>query len=145
MSVTPPVEPAPGGTVVLTTWFSSRIGGVLVPLAATVLAFLIGGLVVAITGHNPLTAYKAIFEGTGLNWFFPWVSGEAREEAANDLQQTLILMTPLILTGPPAVTADGLHYFVRTRRPLLPIRGGNSESWWFVFAEVGRDDRGPAT
>jgi general nucleoside transport system permease protein len=83
----------------LTPWFSSRVGGILVPLAATVLAFLIGGLVVAITGHNPLTAYKAIFEGTGLNWFFPWVTGETREAAANDLQQTLILMTPLVLTG----------------------------------------------
>jgi ABC-type uncharacterized transport system permease subunit len=83
----------------LAEWFSTRIGGVLVPLAATVLAFLIGGLVVLLTGHNPVSAYKAIFEGTGLNWFFPWVSGEAREDAANDLQQTLILMTPLVLTG----------------------------------------------
>ena len=83
----------------LTPWFSSRVGGILVPLAATVLAFLIGGLVVAVTGHNPVSAYKAIFEGTGLNWFFPWVGGETREAAANDLQQTLILMTPLVLTG----------------------------------------------
>jgi ABC-type uncharacterized transport system permease subunit len=83
----------------LTPWFSSRVGGILVPLAATVLAFLIGGLVVAVTGHNPISAYKAIFEGTGLNWFFPWVGGETREAAANDLQQTLILMTPLVLTG----------------------------------------------
>jgi general nucleoside transport system permease protein len=70
----------------LAEWFSTRIGGVLVPLAATVLAFLIGGLVVLLTGHNPVSAYKAIFEGTGPNWFFPWVSGEAREDAANDLQ-----------------------------------------------------------
>jgi general nucleoside transport system permease protein len=83
----------------LVPWFSSRIGGILVPLAATVLAFLIGGLVVAITGHNPITAYKAIFEGTGLTWFFPWVAGEARDDAANDLQQTLVLMAPLVLTG----------------------------------------------
>jgi ABC-type uncharacterized transport system permease subunit len=83
----------------LADWFSTRIGGVLTPLAATALAFLIGGLVVLLTGHNPVSAYKAIFEGTGLNWFFPWVSGEAREDAANDLQQTLILMTPLVLTG----------------------------------------------
>jgi general nucleoside transport system permease protein len=83
----------------LTPWFSSRVGGILVPLAATVLAFLIGGLVVAVTGHNPISAYKAIFEGTGLNWFFPWVGGEAREQAANDLQQTLVLMAPLVLTG----------------------------------------------
>ncbi len=83
----------------VTGWFASRLGGILVPIAATVLAFLIGGLVVLITGSNPITAYKAIFEGTGLNWFFPWVTGETREDAANDLQQTLILMTPLLLTG----------------------------------------------
>ena len=89
----------PAGRDTVSAWFATRIGGILVPLAATVLAFFIGGLVVAVTGHNPLTAYKAIFEGTGLNWFFPWVAGETREEAANDLQQTLILMTPLVLTG----------------------------------------------
>ncbi|MEX2464628.1 MAG: hypothetical protein WD428_02010, partial [Gaiellaceae bacterium] len=95
---TAPSEPGDPRAAV-SAWFSSRIGGILVPLAATTLAFLIGGLVVAVTGHNPLTAYKAIFEGTGLNWFFPWVAGETREDAANDLQQTLILMTPLVLTG----------------------------------------------
>ena len=78
----------------LTGWFSTRLGGIVVPLAATVLAFLIGGLVVLITGNNPITAYKAIFEGTGLNWFFT-----GSEDAANDLQQTLIVMTPLVLTA----------------------------------------------
>jgi general nucleoside transport system permease protein len=95
---TAPAEPGPRASPV-TNWFSTRIGGVLIPLAATALAFLIGGLVVAATGHNPVSAYKAIFEGTGLNWFFPWISGETREAAANDLQQTLILMTPLVLTA----------------------------------------------
>jgi ABC-type uncharacterized transport system permease subunit len=95
---TAPAEPGDRGDP-LSTWFSSRVGGILVPLAATALAFLIGGLVVLVTGSNPLTAYKAIFEGTGLNWFFPWVGGETREDAANDLQQTLIVMTPLILTA----------------------------------------------
>ena len=92
-------EPRTSLTEGVTSWFSSRIGGVLVPVAATALAFLIGGLVVLLTGSNPITAYKAIFAGTGLNWFFPWVTGETREAAANDLQQTLILMAPLILTG----------------------------------------------
>jgi general nucleoside transport system permease protein len=93
-----PVEPGERADVV-SGWFATRIGGILVPIAATALAFAIGGLVVLITGTNPFTAYKAIFEGTGLNWFFPWVSGETREQAANDLQQTLILMTPLVLTA----------------------------------------------
>jgi general nucleoside transport system permease protein len=74
-------------------------GGVIVPLLTAVLAFFIGGLVILVTGHNPLSTYKAIFDGTGLNWFFPWVSGEDRSTAALNLQQTLILTGPLILTG----------------------------------------------
>ena len=53
-------------------------------------AFLVGGLVVLITGHDPIATYKAIFNGTGLNWFFPWISDEDRTIAALNLQQTLI-------------------------------------------------------
>ena len=89
----------PEARSVVTEWFSTRAGGILVPIAATVLAFLIGGLVVLIQGSNPVSAYRAIFEGTGLNWFFPWVTGEVRDEAARDLQQTLLVTTPLILTA----------------------------------------------
>jgi general nucleoside transport system permease protein len=74
-------------------------GGVIVPLLTAVLAFLIAGLVILVTGHNPLSTYKAIFNGTGLNWLFPWVSGDERTTAALNLQQTLITTTPLILTG----------------------------------------------
>jgi general nucleoside transport system permease protein len=55
--------------------------------------------VVLITGHNPLTTYNAIFNGTGLNWLFPWTSGADRQAAALNLQQTLIATTPLILVG----------------------------------------------
>jgi general nucleoside transport system permease protein len=76
-----------------------RSGGVVLPLATAVLAFLIGGLVVLGTGKNPLTVYRAVFNGTGLNWLFPWVSGQDRTIAALNLQQTLILTTSLILTG----------------------------------------------
>jgi simple sugar transport system permease protein len=72
---------------------------VLVPLAATLLAFLIGGLVVLAAGKDPLIAYQAIFEGTGLNWFFPWLTELERNAAARDLQQTLIVMTPLMMTA----------------------------------------------
>ena len=50
-------------------------------------------------GANPIDTYKAIFEGSGLNWLFPWVTGDDRALAALNLQQTLILTTPLILTG----------------------------------------------
>jgi simple sugar transport system permease protein len=76
-----------------------RGGGVLVPLATVLLAFLVGGLVVAATGHNPLSTYKAIFEGSGLNWIFPWLDSADRELAALNLQQTLILTAPLILVS----------------------------------------------
>jgi simple sugar transport system permease protein len=79
--------------------FYQRAGGAVVPFVTALLAFLIGGIVVLITGHNPLSTYRAIFNGTGLNWFFPWVTGLDREFAASNLQQTLIVMTPLMLTG----------------------------------------------
>jgi simple sugar transport system permease protein len=74
-------------------------GGVVVPLLTVVLAFLAGGLVILLTGHDPLSTYKAIFDGTGLNWLLPWTSSADRSAAALNLQQTLILTTPLILTG----------------------------------------------
>ena len=96
---------------------SQKAGGIAVPLLTTLLAFFIGGLVVlATTGKNPLTTYKAIFEGSGLNWFlevgsyeigipftetrvwFPWDTSFDSFAALN-LQQTLIAYVPLVLTG----------------------------------------------
>ncbi|MDQ4019350.1 MAG: ABC transporter permease [Actinomycetota bacterium] len=84
----------------MASWFAGRLGGVLIPLAAAVLAFFIGGIVVAITEQSviaPLEAYGAIFNGTGLNpaSYF----GEERDSAWLDLQQTLIVFTPLVLTA----------------------------------------------
>jgi general nucleoside transport system permease protein len=82
-----------------------QAGGIVVPLLTAVIAFLIGGLVIGFTGAGFFSietvwdTYRAIFEGAGLNWFFPWVSGEERRIAEFNLQQTLVLMTPLILTG----------------------------------------------
>jgi simple sugar transport system permease protein len=76
-----------------------RAGGVITPLITLLIAFIVGGLAVLITGHNPITTYKAIFNGTGLNWLFPWTSSEDRTIAALNLQQTLIVATPLMLTG----------------------------------------------
>ena len=57
-----------------------RGGGIVVPLLTALLAFVIGGLVVLITGHNPIATYKAIFDGTGLQWLFPWTTGEDRDD-----------------------------------------------------------------
>jgi general nucleoside transport system permease protein len=94
MAETPEPEPQSGFS-----GFYERAGGVVVPLAATAVAFLFGGLVVLITGENPLRAYQAIFEGTGFNYLFPWLDDEERRGAARDLQQTLRTATPLMLTG----------------------------------------------
>jgi general nucleoside transport system permease protein len=76
-----------------------RGGGVVVPLLTVVLAFLIGGIAVLMVGKDPISTYEAIWRGTGLQWLFPWTTGEDRELAALNLQQTLIITTPLILTG----------------------------------------------
>ena len=48
-----------------------RGGGIIAPFITLMFAFLVGGLVVLITGHDPIATYKAIFEGTGLNYFLP--------------------------------------------------------------------------
>jgi ABC-type uncharacterized transport system permease subunit len=77
-----------------------KAGGIATPLMTAVIAFFIGGLVIlGTTGKNPLSTYKGIFQGTGLNWLFPWVTGDDRITAALNFQQTLLLTTPLILTG----------------------------------------------
>jgi general nucleoside transport system permease protein len=76
-----------------------RAGGIAVPVLTALVAFLAGGLVILAAGHNPLSTYKAIFDGTGLNWLLPWTPSADREAAALNLQQTLIITTPLILTG----------------------------------------------
>ena len=112
-----PEESAPG-TVAARLAFYQHAGGIVTPLLTTLLAFFIGGLVVLLTtGKNPLSTYKAIFQGTGLNWFgqvgsyeiglpftdakiwFPWNVNEVESLAASNLQQTLLLTVPLILTG----------------------------------------------
>jgi simple sugar transport system permease protein len=81
------------------TAFRRGLSGVIVPILTAVIAFIAGGLIVLATGHNPFSTYHSIFNGTGLNWLFPWVSGAERTLAAVNLQDTLLTATPLILTG----------------------------------------------
>ena len=77
-----------------------RAGGVVTSALTAVVAFLVGGIVIVVTtGKAPWGVYKAIFEGAGLNWLLPWVSGGDRVNAAFNLQQTLLVATPLMLTG----------------------------------------------
>jgi simple sugar transport system permease protein len=94
-----PVEPPP--TASLATRFAEhlRAGGWFTAVLTTIAAFFAGGLVVLVTGRDPISTYDAIWQGTGLEWVFPWVTGDDRTIAAINLQQTLLLTGPLILTG----------------------------------------------
>jgi simple sugar transport system permease protein len=93
------VEPEEAPTVAGRFAFAQRAGGAAGPVLTAALALLIGGLVVLATGANPFSTYGAIFDGSGLNWLFPWVTGAERSFAATNLQQTLLLTTALILCG----------------------------------------------
>src|SRR5580765_1152698 len=67
-------EELPGGEIPSPSMhFASRfdgLSGIIAPLITTLIAFLMGGLVVALTGKNPIKVYHAIWDGTGLEWFF---------------------------------------------------------------------------
>jgi ABC-type uncharacterized transport system permease subunit len=88
-----------GSTVGARLSTALKSGGIITPIITVLFAFFVGGLVVLLTGHNPFATYKAIFDGTGLQWLFPWTTGDDRATAAINLQQTLIITGPLILLG----------------------------------------------
>src|SRR5205823_4360597 len=93
-----PEEAAATGTVAARLSLRQRSGGVIVPVLTALIAFLLGGLIVLATGHNPLIAYRDIFNGAGLNWIFHPTTDVASTSAYN-LSQTLLQTTTLILTG----------------------------------------------
>ena len=77
-----------------------RAGGLIAPVVTSVMAFLVGGLVIVATTHKaPWGVYRGIFNGAGLNWILPWISAVDRTNAGYNLQQTLLVTTALILTG----------------------------------------------
>ena len=93
-----PEQAAATGTLAARIALRQRSGGVIVPALTVVVAFLMGGVVVLATGHNPLIAYRDIFNGAGLNWIFHPTTDVASTSAYN-LSQTLLQTTTLILTG----------------------------------------------
>jgi general nucleoside transport system permease protein len=93
-----PEEAAQSGTLITSLALKQRAGGIAVPAATVVIAFLMGGLVVLATGHNPLLAYRDIFNGAGLNWIFHPTTN-LTSTAAFNLSQTLLQTTTLILCG----------------------------------------------
>ena len=93
-----PEAAAATGTLAARIALRQRSGGIVVPVITAVIAVLLGGLVVLATGHNPLLAYRDIFNGAGLNWIFHPTTNTTGTAAYN-LTQTLLQTTTLILTG----------------------------------------------
>jgi ABC-type uncharacterized transport system permease subunit len=93
-----PEEGSEAATLAARISLKQRAGGIAVPAATVVIAFLMGGLVVLATGHNPLIAYRDIFNGAGLNWIFHPTTDLVSTSAYN-LSQTLLQTTTLILCG----------------------------------------------
>src|SRR3954467_2578919 len=93
-----PGEAAAPGTLAARISLRQRSGGIVVPVLTALLAFLLGGVIVLATGHNPLLAYRDIFNGAGLNWIFHPTTSTI-STASYNLSQTLLQTTTLILTG----------------------------------------------
>jgi len=93
-----PKPPAAARTLAAGLALRQRAGGIAVPAVTVVIAFLMGGIVVLATGHNPLIAYRDIFDGAGLNWIFHPTTSLVPTSAYN-LSQTLLQTTTLILCG----------------------------------------------
>ena len=93
------IAQAPPATVASRLALSQRTGGIIVPVLTAVLAFLIGGLLVLATGHNPFQAYWDIVKGAGLNWLAHPTHTDVADTAAYNFSQTLLQTTTLILTG----------------------------------------------
>ncbi|HSX21266.1 MAG TPA: ABC transporter permease [Gaiellaceae bacterium] len=93
-----PEEAAHTGTLAASLALKQRAGGIAVPFITALVAFLMGGFIVLATGHNPLLAYRDIFNGAGLNWIFHPTTSVVNTSAYN-LSQTLLQTTTLILTG----------------------------------------------
>jgi ABC-type uncharacterized transport system permease subunit len=93
------IAKAPPATVASRLDFAQRAGGVITPIITGIVAFLIGGLIILATGHNPFQAYWDILNGAGLNWLaHPWKTDIANTAAYN-FSQTLLQTTTLILVG----------------------------------------------
>jgi general nucleoside transport system permease protein len=134
--VPPPETPTEGPASTLAGRFViwQRAGGIAVPLATAIFAFLVAGLVVLATGHNPLQTYRAIFNGAGLNWLFPWVHGVTRQTAAFNLQETGLLIIPLVLTGLAVAFAFrcGLFNIGGQGQYIVGIITGTQMGVWFA-------------
>lgn len=65
------------------------------PIGSVVFAFIVGGLIVAVTGGNPFAAYRGLLcGGLGID-----CSADIGENPALQISNTIVFLTPLITTG----------------------------------------------
>src|SRR6266853_1023883 len=69
------------------------VGGLAMPLGSVVFAFVVGGLIVAVTGGNPLSAYAGLICG-GFG-----IACTQGENPALQISSTIVFLIPLITTG----------------------------------------------
>jgi simple sugar transport system permease protein len=77
------------------------LAGAKFPAMAVIVAFIVGGLVVAATGNNPFPVYKELAKGSGLDYLIQWIPGTNvnAELAKINLIATIVTTTPYILAG----------------------------------------------
>src|SRR3712207_440489 len=74
-----------GGGPVFRRWLGDAVGALVFPLIAIAISFLIGAIIMLVTGDNPVTAFGALFRGAF--------------GGPTELGRTLLNATPLIFTG----------------------------------------------
>ena len=72
-------------------------------MVTVIVAFAVGGLVMLVTGNDPLDVYKSLWIGAGFDWPFQFLPGDPFGVdpfiSEFQIQQTLLNFTPLVLTG----------------------------------------------
>jgi simple sugar transport system permease protein len=107
---------------------------VAVPAGSLLFAFVIAGIVLLATGHNPIKTYRELFNAAFIS--------------TGSLNQTLITTTPLIFTGLAAAAAFRMRLFnIGAEGQLylgaifgsaagLYLGGSGGTAWWVVAAMV---------
>jgi len=107
---------------------------VAVPAGSLLFAFVVAGIVLLVTGHDPISTYRQLFDAAFLN--------------PGSLSQTLVTTTPLMFTGLAAAAAFRMRLFnIGAEGQLylgaifgaaagLYLGGKGPTSWWVVAAMV---------
>jgi ABC-type uncharacterized transport system permease subunit len=98
------VPPGPGEGEPTTTagryHLLQKAGGIVPAVLTGILAFLMGGLVIALSGHDPIEAYRGILHGAGINWFWDHFGNtDVLDLSTFNFTQTLLRTTTFVFAG----------------------------------------------